>query len=65
VIGSSVAGQLRGSAIVTLSAVTDTTGKGTVTLRLRKQDPVGTYRVGVTAAVNGAVFGTASTTFSV
>jgi hypothetical protein len=51
--------------IVTLGAATDTTGKGGVTLRLRKQDPVGTYKVGVTAAVNGVVLGTASTSFSV
>jgi uncharacterized repeat protein (TIGR01451 family) len=51
--------------VVTLSATTGTNGTATVTLRLRKQDPTGTYQVRANASASGGVSGGATTSFTV
>jgi hypothetical protein len=51
--------------VITLTATTGTGGTATVSLRLRKQDPVGTYQVRASASVNSSVSGSATTSFTV
>ncbi len=51
-------------AVVTGTATTGTDGTAVYKLRLKQQDPVGMYQVGV-VATNGALSGSATTTFAV
>jgi uncharacterized protein YfaS (alpha-2-macroglobulin family) len=51
-------------AVVTASGTTATDGAAVYNLRLRKQDPLGTYQAGAVATKNGTS-GSAATTFTV
>jgi hypothetical protein len=51
--------------VVTGSATTGTNGSAVYKLRLKKQDPVGTYTVTADANLNNAVFGQGTKSFAV
>ena len=50
---------------VSATSTTGKSGEATYKLRLRRQDPVGTYQVTVDADLNGTMFGQGATTFIV